>query len=161
MNKNWSNINKVVDKHLQLALALVVTDSEEAEKLARAFPECFSEKETNSPVLLSILLDADYEQCQENPDWYPEDHYLVSHDVIGNEKDFIFEAMRITFSYHKDDIEEFDAVADVSVLNKESIKFGDIVTYKGKQLFVAENNTNGWIECVPAECIQIDCKIPA
>ena len=159
MYKNWSSINEVADKHLQLALALVVTGSKEAERLAIAFPECFSEKEYYGPVLLSVLLDADFEQCEEDPGWYTEDKYLVSHEVIG--KDYFFDAPIITFAYNKDDVGDLEAVADVSAIDEENINFGDIVTYKGKKLFVVENNTSGWIECVPAECIKIDCKIPA
>ena len=55
MYRNWTEIKKLDNWYLRLALTTVEYGSEEQELLARVFPQCFSDKRNLGPIPWSVL----------------------------------------------------------------------------------------------------------
>lgn len=176
--KNWKAITEVKDRKLRFELAMLDMKSEEAAKLTGAYPECFSKTNHQGAIVLSILMNAHHEQCTENPEWDHKDNHLFTHEVIGSGDEGIFDLPIYEFAYNEEHLkaiqiskenypEIYPEITILGVIPEEigtDVKFGTTIVFEGNEFFVIENNNHnddlGIIECVPAEAIIIDCRIP-
>ena len=62
MFKNWSAICEISDRNLQMAIARCDPESPVGRRLQAAFPECFSETETQELFPVSMLMEISREK---------------------------------------------------------------------------------------------------
>jgi hypothetical protein len=147
--KNWPEICRIQDSHVMAALAWVDLESDEAKKLARGFPECFSDSQIQVPVPLSVLREyADSVAMAE--EGHPADDMLESYGALKH-----FNIPSIEFATDPSDLISNPPALLPKDINKDA-KVGETVYYRGKLYLVVENNKNPGVKLMhlaPTDCI--------
>ncbi len=158
--KNWPAICEL-GKTNRLAMFVVATvdlskikESPSVQRIIAAFPECFSDVEVRGPVPWSLILANDHAYVTREGQGKV-GRYLQSHDAYSE--------FRIPDITYRLDTWCEDSYADEPIfpVSAEADKFpevGEIVVVNGVSVIMVENNdTNGFVVVVPAECIDLTC----
>lgn len=149
--KDWHEICRIDDWNLRMALARVDMASDMGHKLQRAFPECFTDTETQGPIPLSVLKEEASRRSQED---YRASHYRWWVDLdIAKDYNIPFTRIYVLDDEGQGNRKGLPQLRDEDITDG-MVDFGEIVTYKRQKYLVIEDN--GDTVCLsPVECFDL------